>query len=217
MADQDTGQYELAGDLYVLPTPAGAYFAVSTTEDSRVRRLLLALLRHRSSPHVDAKFVCACLGTDDEQEALEVLHRAQSLAWIEGYEQVRDLPGLGVGQELHQLLPHLSSVGKALIIDWNGLSLASCGIDDATADTLAALAADLIGVQERHADRMAQHLGQASHGWAAVDAYGSSRIGAWPLYVGDKRMLLVLLGEPRLNDSAFLALVWLLIENYGQA
>ncbi len=215
MVDQDTGQYELAGDLYVLPTPAGAYFAVSTPEDSRVRRLLLALLRHRSSPHVDARFVCECLGTDDEQEALEVLHRAQSLAWIEGYEQVRDLPGLGVGQELHQLLPHLSSVGKALIIDWNGLSLASCGIDDATADTLAALAADLIGVQERHADRMTQHLGQASHGWAAVDAYGSSRIGAWPLYVGEKRMLLVLLGEPRLNDSAFLALVWLLIENYG--
>ena len=215
MDEQNTGQYELASDLYVLPTPAGAYFAVSTSDDSRVRRLLLALLRHSSSPRVDAEFVCECLGTDDEQEALEVLHRAQSLAWIEGYEQVRDVSRLGVGQELHQLLPHLSSVGKGMIIDWNGLSLASCGIDDATADTLAALSADLIGVQERHADRMAKHLGQASHGWAAVDAYGSSRIGAWPLYVGDKRMLLVLLGEPRLNDSAFLALVWLLIENYG--
>ena len=215
MVDRQTGQYQLAGDLFVLPTPAGAYFAVSTPEDSRVRRLLLALLRHRSSPRVDAKFVCECLDTDDEQVALEVLHRAQSLAWIEGYEQLRDLPGLGVGQELHQLLPHLSSVGKGLIIDWNGLSLASCGIDDSTAATLAALGADLIGVQERHANRMARHLGQASHGWAAVDAYGSSRIGAWPLYVGDKRMLLVLLGEPRLNDSAFLALVWLLIENYG--
>jgi hypothetical protein len=63
---------------------------------------------------------------------------------------------------------------------------------------------------------MARHLGQSSHGWAAVDAYGSSRFGAWPLYIGDKRMLLVLLGEPRLNDSSFLAMVWLLIENYGR-
>lgn len=208
-------EYELAGDLYILPTPAGAYFAISSPEDTRVRRLLLALLRYRSSPHVDTEFLCRCLETDDEQEALEVLHRAQSLAWIEGYTEIRDVPGLGVGQELHQLLPRLSSVGKGLIIDWNGLSLASCGIDDATADTLAALGADLIGVQERHAERMAQHLGQVSHGWAAVDAYGSSRIGAWPLYVGDKRMLLVLLGEPYLNDQSFLALVWLLIENYG--
>jgi len=215
MAEARTGRYQLAGDLYVLPTPAGAYFAISSKDDSRVRRLLLALLQHRSSPHIDAGFLCRSLGTDDEQEALEVLHRAQSLAWIEGYTEVRDIPELGVGQELHQLLPRLSSVGKGLIIDWNGLSLASCGVDEATADTLAALGADLIGVQERHAGRMAEHLGQASHGWAAVDAYGSSRIGAWPLYVGDKRMLLVLLGEPRINDPSFVALTWLLIKNYG--
>ena len=215
MDEPQTGEYELAGDLYILPTPAGAYFAVSNREHTRVRKLLLALLRYRSSPHVDTEFLCRCLDTDDEQEALEVLHRAQTLAWIEGYTEIRDVPALGVGQELHQLLPKLSSVGKGLIIDWNGLSLARCGIDEATADTLAALGADLIGVQERHAERMAQHLGQASHGWAAVDAYGSSRIGAWPLYIGDERVLLVLLGEPRLNDPSFLALVWLLIENYG--
>jgi len=215
MDERRTDEFELAGDLYILPTPAGAYFAVSSMEDTRIRRLLLALLRYRSSPHVDTEFICRCLETDDEQEALEVLHRAQSLAWIEGYTQVRDVPALGVGQELHQLLPRLSSVGKGLIIDWNGLSLARCGIDEAAADTLAALGADLVGVQERHAERMAEHLGQASHGWAAVDAYGSSRIGAWPLYIGDKRILLVLLGEPRLNNPAFLALVWLLIENYG--
>ncbi len=216
MNERQAGEYELAGDLYILPTPAGAYFAVSSPNDSRVRRLLLELLRHRSSPHVDTEFLCRCLDTGDEQEALEVLHRAQSLAWIEGYTEARDVPAFGVGQELHQLLPRLSSVGKGLIIDWNGLSLARCGIDEAAADTLAALSADLIGVQERHSERMAEHLGQATHGWAAVDAYGSSRIGAWPLYIGDKRMVLVLLGEPRLNDPSFLALVWLLIENYGQ-
>ncbi len=216
MTDQrHAGRYELTGDLYVLPTPAGAFHAVSTPDDSRLRRLILALLRHRSSPRVDVDSLCRWLETDDDQEALEILHRAQTLAWIEGYDDVRDVPGLGVGQELHQQLPRLSSVGKGLITDWNGLSLASCGIDDATADALAALAADLIGVQERHAERLGTHLGQTSHGWAAVDAYGSSRIGVWPMYVGEQRMLLVLLGEPRLNQPAFLALVWLLIKHYG--
>ncbi len=215
MAESLADQFELANDLFILPTPAGAYFAVSSTEDSRVRRLLLALLRHRSSPQVTAEFLCTCLETDDEQEALEVLHRAQSLAWVEGYEQPRDLPALGVGKEIDQLVPRLSSVGKGLIIDWNGLSLSRCGINETTADALAALGADLIGLQERHAERLGRHFGQTSHGWAAVDAYGSSRIGAWPLYIGDKRILLVLLGEPRLNDPSFLALVWLLIESYG--
>lgn len=215
MEEDQTDRYELVGDLYVLPTPAGAYHAVSTPDDSRVRRLLLALLRHRSSPHVDVESLRQWLDTGDEQEALEILHRAQTLAWIEGYEELRDVPGLGVGKELHQLLPRLSSVGQGMIVDWNGLSLASCGIDAETADTLAALSADLIGVQERHAERLTQSLGQAVHGWAAVDAYGSSRIGAWPLFVADKRMLLVLLGEPRLNDPSFLALAWVLINNYG--
>ena len=91
MDEQRPGEFELAGDLYILPTPAGAYFAVSSAEDSRVRRLLLALLRYRSSPHVDTEFLCRCLDTTDAQEALEVLHRAQSLAWIEGYTEVRDV------------------------------------------------------------------------------------------------------------------------------
>ena len=159
--------------------------------------------------------LCNWLGTSDEQAALAILHRAQSLAWVEGYTESRDVPGFGVGQELHQLLPYLSSTGKGLIVDWNGLSLASAGVDDETAATLSALSADLIAVQERHASRLTESLGLATHGWAAVDAYGSSRIGAWPLYVGDERLMLVLLGEPQLNTSRFLAMIWVLINRYG--
>ncbi|MDJ0941756.1 MAG: hypothetical protein QNJ00_18470 [Woeseiaceae bacterium] len=208
-------EFELAGDLFLLPTPAGAYHAVSTPEDSLIRRLVLALLRHRESPQVSTSGLCEWLGTTDEQEALEVLFRAQTLAWIEGFEEPHNVPGLGVGDELHKLLPQLSSVETGLIVDWNGLSLASCGVDDEMANALSALSADLIGVQERHSERLQKHLGLSSHGWAAVDAYGSSRIGAWPLYIGDKRMLLVLMGEPLLNQSAFLTLVWVLINNYG--
>lgn len=207
--------YELTGDFYLLPTTGGAFHAVSRPEDSPMRRLLLALLRHRSSPRVNAESLCKWLETSDEQVALGILHRAQSLAWVEGYTEPRDVPGLGVGQELHELLPDLSSTGKGLIVDWNGLSLASSGVDDETAATLSALSADLIAVQERHSQRLAENLGLATHGWAAVDAFGSSRIGAWPLYVGNERLMLVLLGEPKLNSADFLALIWVLINRYG--
>ena len=215
MSAPNPERYGLARDLYVLPTPGGAYFAVSSTEDSQVRRLLLALLKHRSSPKADTESVCRWLRTDDEQAALEVLYRAQTLGWVQGYDERHDVSELGVGKELDSLLPHLSSTGQGMIVDWNGLALASSGLIPSTADTLAALAADLIGVQERHADRLAEYLGETSHGWAAVDAYGSSRIGAWPLYIGDKRILLVILGEPLFNQPRFLALIWLLINHYG--
>lgn len=52
-------------------------------------------------------------------------------------------------------------------------------------------------------------------GWAAVNAFGSSRVGIWPLRVGEKTFLLSLVGEPRLNQSAFITLVWLLMNRYG--
>lgn len=215
MSESDVRRYGLAGNLYVLPTPGGAYFAVSSPEDTPMRRLLLALLKVSSSPRVDGESLCQWLGTDDEQAALEVLYRAQTLGWVQGYDEPSEVSGLGVGKELHVLLPHLSNTGQGMIVDANGLALASSGVVPATADTLAALAADLVGVQERHADRLADHLGEASHGWAAVDAYGSSRLGAWPLYIGDNRILLVILGEPLFNQPEFLALVWLLVNRYG--
>lgn len=215
MLEPDSGRYELAGDLYVFPTPAGAYHAVSSTEPSDLRAFLHTLLQHDESPLASTENLRRWLKTDDDQAALELLHRAQTLAWIEGYDAPTRVSEQGVGVELKQLLPKLSATARGMLVDWNGLPLTSCGIDEKTGDTLAALAADLIGVQERHAERLAQHLGRASHGWAAVDAYGSSRIGAWPLYIGDKRILLVLLGEPMLNQPAFVDMVWLLIRNYG--
>lgn len=215
MADSNPSEYELVGDLFVLPTPAGAYSAVSTPDDSRLRRLILCLFRCQTSPRLETDVLCRWIGTSDPQEALDIVYQAQTLGLIEGHEKPRDIPGLGVGAELNELLPRLSSGGTGLIVDWNGLSLASAGLDSQTAAALSALSADLVGVQERHAERLSRYLGLSSHGWAAVDAYGSSRIGAWPLYIGDKRILLVLLGEPRLNEVEFVTLVWVLINNYG--
>jgi hypothetical protein len=100
-------------------------------------------------------------------------------------------------------------------VDWNGLSLMRCGLNDETAEALSALSADLVSVQLRHYARLKETLHLPIQGWAAVDAYGASRIGAWPLFVGPERLMLVLLGEPRLNQQAFVTLVWVLISRYG--
>jgi hypothetical protein len=207
--------YELATGLYLLPTPAGAYHAVSGADDAPLRRLILSLLREPVSPRAELASLCRGLGVDDEQEALQLLHSAQTLGWVEGFADARSVGHAGAGSGMHQLLPSLSALQQGLLVDWNGLTLASCGIGSDLAESLAALAADLVAVQERHAARLSRNLGLATHGWAAVDAYGSSRVGAWPLYVGAARLMLVLLGEPQLHRREFLELVWLLVNRYG--
>lgn len=208
-------QYQLVDQLYLAPTAAGAFYAVSSPEDEPIRRLLLALLSHHASPLVDLINLGRWLRVDDEQRALQLLHRAQTLALIQGDRKPSQLSDSGVGRELQDLLPRLSSLGKGLLVDWNGLSLMRCGLNDETAEALSALSADLVSVQLRHYARLKETLHLPIQGWAAVDAYGASRIGAWPLFVGPERLMLVLLGEPRLNQQAFVTLVWVLISRYG--
>lgn len=208
-------EYQLVEELYVLPTAAGAFYAVSGRDDEPLRRLMLVLLKQEKSLQINAENLCQWLEISDEQEALSILYRAQTLSLVQGFKEPQQISESGVGQQLKNILPYLSSIGKGLLVDWNGLSLVHCGLDDATAEMLSALSADLISVQTRHAERLAENLGLGLQGWAAVDAYGSSRIGAWPLYIGNEHFMLVLLGEPRLNQAEFVTLVWTLINRYS--
>jgi hypothetical protein len=208
-------EYHLIEEFYLLPTTAGAFYAVSSREEEPIRRLMIVLLKQEKSQQINVENLCQWLEMSDEQEALAILHRAQTLSLVQGFREPQQVSDSGVGQQLKSILPHLSSIGKALLVDWNGLPLVHCGLDDTTADILSALSADLIAVQTRHAERLAENLRLGVQGWAAVDAYGSSRIGAWPLYVGNEHFMLVLLGEPRLNQPEFISLVWVLINRYS--
>ncbi len=208
--------YQLADDLYLYPTPAGVFHAVSSAEDEPTRSLLRHILSFQSCPKAEVNTLCEWLGVDDEQQALGFLHQAQTMSWIHGLKEAKEIHESGIGQEMATLIPHLSSVGKGLLVDDNGFSLARSGVDDSTAEALAVLSADLLSVQDRHATRMAQCLGVTTQAWGAVDAYGSSRIGVWPLYIGEYRFSLVLLGVPQLNRQEFIALVWSLVKRYGK-
>ncbi len=210
--------YRLIEDLYLAPTPAGAFFAVSDRRFDPLRALILALLREPTTPPARMEALEALI--DDLEQAptlFDLLRRAQALAWLQGHREPRRLEVSSVGGTLQALLAPLSSRGKAMLVDWNGFSLARCGLDDETAETLAAVSADLAHIQGRYADRMERQFGLPSQGWGAIDAGGNSRIGAWPLFVGEHRFMLVIVGEPRLNRPELVDLVWLLVQRYGRA
>ncbi len=209
-----TDKYELE-KYHLLPSPAGAFYAVSSARPDPMRKLLLALMAAPQTHPVTIAELSRTTGIGDEAELLELLHQAQTLSWIQGFDEPQSIPTRQVATAMEKLLAPLSALGKGLLVDWNGFAFARHGIDDDTAAALSALATDIAAVEQRHAERLRETLGVASQGWAAVDAYGASRIGAWPLFIADHRFLIVLQGEPRLNQPEFVELVWLLVSRYG--
>ena len=92
--------YKLIDEVYLLPTTAGAYFAVAAADaEHPMRRLLLNLLKRRESLRINQQNVVELLDMDNEQEALRLLHKAQSMKLIQGFERaaaadrVRDRQG----------------------------------------------------------------------------------------------------------------------------
>lgn len=203
-------------DYYLLPTPAGAFFAASSPQPDPMRKLLLALMNEPVTPATDLSRLGTLIGEENEDSMLDLLHQAQTLAWIQGFAEPRSVPTHKIAEQLEFRLAPLSAIKKGLLVDWNGFAFASHGIDDENAAALSALTTDIAAVERRHAERLHNTLGISSQGWAAVDAYGASRIGAWPLFISSHRFMIVLQGEPRLNQPEFVELIWMLYSRYGQ-
>lgn len=207
--------YRLNFETYLFPTPSGAYHAVADTTDDAARKVLRHLLSQPTSPHLTEQSLPELFAIDDAQQAMELAHRMQRLGWLQGEERPRQVPDGSLLTVLPPLLGELSTVGKALLADQQGFYLASHGFAHETAEELSALSADLATLYERHRGLLRHNIGLATGAWALVDAAGDSRLGCWPLYIGDQRFTLAIAGLPQLNQSAFTELVWALSVRYG--
>ncbi len=203
-------------NLYLQPTPAGAYLAVAGPESTPERRLLSALMRMASSvrPTVtDLAWWCR----QSEQDALETLLRAQENGWIEGFGQPQG-PSAGPMEPIaERAVQALSTTGHGLLADSLGFCMASTGFDATAAEFLAAVSADIASMHERHSAYLADASGVTTSAWALVDMAGNSKVGFWPLFVGEHRFVLALGGLPALNHPAMVELAWALTIRYGES
>ncbi len=210
-------QYQIEKDLYVLPSPAGAYYAVSRPEDEAARRLLRSLLQQLVSPLLSLDGLKSWSGIENDDQVMELVGHIQSLGWVEGSDTPIEPPAGRLEDTLPDLLAPLSDNNKILLADEQGFYLCARGFAHETAEELSALSADLATLHERHAGLLKNNLGLRSNAWAVVDAAGNSEVGFWPMYVGDQRFVLVAGGMPRLNQPAFLQLIWALSIRYAAA
>lgn len=207
--------FQLIENLYIAPTPGGAYYGISSWEQNPTRRLLLQLLKGDSSPALSIDALQEWTGQSDPDEALELLFHAQKIGWVEGHLEAWQAPSGALEEVLPELLPLLSANGKALLADGQGFYLSSQGFPHETAEEVSALSADLASVHERHRRLLNNNLRIRTSAWSLVDAAGNSQMGFWPLYIAEQCFVLVIAGMPRLNQPALKSLIWALVKRYG--
>lgn len=209
-----TGNFTLKENLYVQPTPSGAFYAVSGPEQEPVRRMLFHLLRDDLTPQLTVADLQHWSGIQDETEALKMLYRVQELGWISGNDVPTKGPEGTIEEVLDKVLPDLADEGKVLLADNQGFYLSSHGYPREAAEELSALSADLGSLYERHESLLKDNLGSALQSWGLMDAAGNSQLGFWPLFFGEQRFVLALNGRPRFNQPAFRDMVWALARRY---
>lgn len=207
--------FALADDCYVHPTPAGAFYALSSSEPNVSRRMIQALLQEESSPRLSSERLVEWTGLTDPQQASSLLYHAQNLGWVQGLTSPARCEQSPLEQQMPGLLRVMTSQGKALIADQQGFYLATVGFQHEVAEELAALSAELATVYSRRSGLLNTSLGLASNAWAIVDAAGASKVGFWPLYIGFQRFVLVISGMPKFNHPEFVNLAWVLNRRYS--
>lgn len=209
-------EFKLSEGLFLYPTPAGAYQAVSASGEDKPRRFLKRLLQQSQTPPLNVEQLLLLADSDDETKVLELLHHCQKLGWVQGVDSQIKAPQGALEDLLPDLLDKITENGKVLLADEQGFYLACSGFPHEAAEELSALSADLAILHNRRSGLLINNLGIASHAWAIVDAFGNSQIGFWPMFIGDHTFVIAIAGIPHFNQAEFVSLIWALSIRYAK-
>ena len=207
--------YISSEDLYLSVTPGGSFYSIQDDSDGFGREFIKRLLAADETPAFSLDVAKELSGISDETETLEFVHLLQDAGFIAGQKNAEIAPSGSLESMLPDLLQSLSSDGRAVLAEGQGLYLGSSGFPHEAAEELAALSASLTAIYKRHKDVLKGNLGYSQRAWGLIDASGNSEIGFWPLYIGSDRFTLIIGGMPQLNQPAFTQLIWALELRYG--
>lgn len=206
----------LQTDLYPKITPAGVYYAVSGNKPNPSRSLLLGILKMMEPKPISKESLLEWMGTDNYDTALSMLYRLQRLEFVYGDPNPTVVSQSNLETRLPQLLVKLSDTGKALLADDNGLYFATAGFHHESAEEVAALAGEVARLSEQHALLIKNNLNINQNSWSICDPTGRSEMAFIPMYFGDNKIILVIGGNPLLQNDEFVELVQVLYRRYGK-
>jgi hypothetical protein len=210
-----TERYELVEGTFAHVTPAGAWQAVQRRDLEPPAALARTILSFAATPELTRAGLAAWVSADADPMA--TLWTAQRRGWIEGLDRPRQVDEAPLEDLLPNLLGVLASSGRVALADEQGFCLDAVGFERPMATELSAVSADVASLQERHAGNIVATRGDVVGAWALVDEVGNSRIGFWPLHIGEQRFVLVAEGLPYFHHPCLQSLVWVLSTRYGAA
>ena len=200
--------------MFILPTPAGAYQCVDKNGPDNARKLLQWMMSFNTSQALDIQKISDHMGVTT-LAIEELIKQMQGLNWLQVLPEPLDAVTGKLEDILPSLLEPLSNSGKTLLADSQGFYISSSGFPHETAEELSALSADLSSLSDRHKGLLTGNLNINRPNWALADSAGFSRLGFWPLQIGDELFSLVINGLPRFDHHSFLNLIWVLHIRYA--
>ncbi|MDQ7090554.1 MAG: hypothetical protein Q9M50_07910 [Methylococcales bacterium] len=208
-------KYTLIESLYIYPTPAGVYYALSSPDKNEIKSFLINLLQQSTTPELNVSNLLMLSNSDDENKAFDLLYECQKLGWVQGLKEAIKTPSGRLEDILPSLLSKLSTKGKVLLADYQGFFLASHGFTADIAEEFSALAAEISRLRVRSARLLMNDMGLESHAWSSATATGKSQLGFWPLFIGEHQFIISILGVPYFNQPEFVSLAWTLTHRYS--
>ena len=173
------------------------------------------LLRASPNDTVSAENLLSWAETNDADSALNLLYRLQRLEFLYGDEQPVYQESAMTDDQLPELLAQLSSNGKALLADANGLYFANAGFHHETAEEVGLMSSEVSALGEKHQLLVKNNLNIHHNAWGICDPSGQTELTFFPLYAGKVKLVLVVAGMPDLNKEAFVSLIKVLCNRYA--
>lgn len=216
-AAERSGYCETAGDnvvvqAYLVPTPAGAWYAMAGEEKDARRQVLHGLLRGGACRPVPLGKLVEWTGLPDRKTIRTLLFRMQREGWLNADVQPLALPAGPLDDALEALLATISDCGRALVGNDDGLCVAAAGFARAEAERLAALAAGLYPVYRQHRRHGVEAPGEVLS-WT-LNASDGSTVTVRSLHLGGRVFHLVVSGAPAWDAAAIVPCAALLSRRY---
>jgi len=184
---------------FLIPTPAGAWYAASVDRDPSRRALLLALLRGGGGFPFSLNTLMHWSGLTDRKTIAGLLFALQREGLLSGDAAPLVPPHGPLSMVLAELLVRLGNGGTMVLAEPAGLCVAYAGTSQEQAELLAARVTAL--------DPRLRRLTTEGDGWSLGDDQSESRLSVRPLLLPPYRFLLVSGAAAELHSEVFVKLV----------